>query len=163
VEEAKAGRQLLEVLGLRERTGLDLIACPSCGRAEVDVIKVATEAQSALSALDIPIQVAVMGCVVNGPGEARHADLGIAAGKHRGHLFIRGQIIRVVPEDEMVEALVEEAQKIAKEGIEARLAARDESAEAEAAADRAALLDAKGLDANNATQVIERIRRRSEH
>ena len=163
VEEAKAGRQLLEVLGLRERTGLDLIACPSCGRAEVDVIKVATEAQAALSALDIPIQVAVMGCVVNGPGEARHADLGIAAGKRRGHLFIRGQIIRVVPEDEMVEALVEEAKKIADEGIEARLAARDESAEAEAAADRAALLDAKGLDANNATQVIERIRRREEH
>ncbi len=163
VEEAKAGRQLLEVLGLRERTGLDLIACPSCGRAEVDVIKVATQAQSALSALDIPIQVAVMGCVVNGPGEARHADLGIAAGKRRGHLFIRGQIIRVVPEDEMVDALVEEAQKIAKEGIEARLAARDESAEAEAAADRAELLDAKGLDANNATRVIERIRRREEH
>jgi (E)-4-hydroxy-3-methylbut-2-enyl-diphosphate synthase len=163
VEEAKAGRQLLEVLGLRERTGLDLIACPSCGRAEVDVIKVATEAQTALLALDIPIQVAVMGCVVNGPGEARHADLGIAAGKHRGHLFIRGQIIRVVPEDEMVAALVEEAQKIAKEGIEARLAARDESAEAEAAADRAELLDAKGLDANNTTQVIERIRRREEH
>jgi (E)-4-hydroxy-3-methylbut-2-enyl-diphosphate synthase len=162
VEEAKAGRQLLEVLGLRERTGLDLIACPSCGRAEVDVIKVANEAQIALSALDIPIQVAVMGCVVNGPGEARHADLGIAAGKHRGHLFIRGQIIRVVPEDEMVEALVEEAQKIAKEGIEARLAARDESAEAAAAADRAELLDAKGADANNATQVIERIRRRGE-
>ena len=162
VEEAKAGRQLLEVLGLRERTGLDLIACPSCGRAEVDVIKVATEAQAALSALDIPIQVAVMGCVVNGPGEARHADLGIAAGKRRGHLFIRGQIIRVVPEDEMVDALVEEAKKIADEGIEARLAARDESAEAEAAADRAALLDAKGLDANNATQVIERIRRREE-
>ena len=162
VEEAKAGRQLLEVLGLRERTGLDLIACPSCGRAEVDVIKVATEAQTALSALDIPIQVAVMGCVVNGPGEARHADLGIAAGKRRGHLFIRGQIIRVVPEDEMVEALVEEAQKIAKEGIEARLAARDESAEAEAAADRAELLDAKGANANNATQIIERIRRRDE-
>jgi (E)-4-hydroxy-3-methylbut-2-enyl-diphosphate synthase len=162
VEEAKAGRQLLEVLGLRERTGLDLIACPSCGRAEVDVIKVANEAQIALSALDIPIQVAVMGCVVNGPGEARHADLGIAAGKHRGHLFIRGQIIRVVPEDEMVEALVEEAQKIAQEGIEARLAARDESAEAAAAADRAELLDAKGADANNATQVIERIRRRGE-
>jgi (E)-4-hydroxy-3-methylbut-2-enyl-diphosphate synthase len=163
VEEAKAGRQLLEVLGLRERTGLDLIACPSCGRAEVDVIKVATEAQTALGALDIPIQVAVMGCVVNGPGEARHADLGIAAGKHRGHLFIRGQIIRVVPEDEMVEALVEEAQRIAKEGIEARLAARDVTAEAAAAADRAELLDAKGADANNATQVIERIRRRGEH
>ena len=163
VEEAKAGRQLLEVLGLRERTGLDLIACPSCGRAEVDVIKVANEAQRALSALDIPIQVAVMGCVVNGPGEARHADLGIAAGKHRGHLFIRGQIIRVVPEDEMVEALVDEAQKIAKEGIDARLAARDTGAEAAAAADRAELLDAKGADANNATQVIERIRRRGGH
>ena len=163
VEEAKAGRQLLEVLGLRERTGLDLIACPSCGRAEVDVIAVATKAQTALTELDIPIQVAVMGCVVNGPGEARHADLGIAAGKHRGHLFIRGQIIRVVPEDEMVEALVDEAQKIAKEGIEARLAARDQSAEAEAADDRAALLDAKGLDANNATRIIERIRRREDH
>jgi len=163
VEEAKAGRQLLEVLGLRERTGLDLIACPSCGRAEVDVISVATKAQEALIALDIPIQVAVMGCVVNGPGEARHADLGIAAGRRRGHLFIRGQIIRVVPEDEMVEALVDEAQRIAKEGIEARLAARDVTAEADAAADRAALLDAKGVDANNASQVIERIRRRDEH
>src|SRR5487761_2143952 len=101
VEEAKAGRQLLEVLGLRERTGLDLIACPSCGRAEVDVIAVATKAQTALTELDIPIQVAVMGCVVNGPGEAREADLGIAAGKRRGHLFIKGKIIRVVPEDEM--------------------------------------------------------------
>jgi (E)-4-hydroxy-3-methylbut-2-enyl-diphosphate synthase len=163
VEEAKAGRQLLEALGLRERSGLDLIACPSCGRAEVDVIKVATEAQTALAALDIPIQVAVMGCVVNGPGEARHADLGIAAGKHRGHLFIRGQIIRVVPEDEMVAALVSEAQKISQEGIEARLAARDESAEALAAADRAELLDAKGADANNTTQIIERIRRRDEN
>ena len=163
VEEAKAGRQLLEVLGLRERTGLDLIACPSCGRAEVDVIKVATEAQSALSALDIPIQVAVMGCVVNGPGEARHADLGIAAGRHRGHLFIRGQIIRVVPEDEMVAALVDEAKRIAEEGVEARLAARDTSAEAAAEADRAALLDAKGLDANNAGATIERIRRRGIH
>ena len=151
VEEAKAGRQLLEALGLRERTGLDLIACPSCGRAEVDVISVATKAQEALIALDIPIQVAVMGCVVNGPGEARHADLGIAAGRRRGHLFIRGQIIRVVPEDEMVKALVDEAQRIAKEGIEARLAARDVSAEADAAADRAALLDAKGVDANNAS------------
>jgi len=160
VEEARAGRQLLEVLGLRERTGLDLIACPSCGRAEVDVIKVANEAQEALSALDIPIQVAVMGCVVNGPGEARHADLGIAAGRHRGHLFIRGQIIRVVPEDEMVEALVEEAKKILVEGVDARLAARDLSAEALAEADRAALLDAKGLDANNAAATIERIRRR---
>jgi len=160
VEEARAGRQLLEVLGLRERRGLDLIACPSCGRAEVDVIAVATAAQTALAELQIPIQVAVMGCVVNGPGEARHADLGIAAGKKRGHLFIQGQIVRVVPEDEMVEALVEEAKKIAEQGVEARLAARDSSAEAEAAADRAALLDAKGADANNAALKIENIRRR---
>jgi len=163
VEEAKAGRQLLEALGLRERQGLDLIACPSCGRAEVDVIKVATEAQEALSLLNIPLQVAVMGCVVNGPGEARHADLGIAAGKHRGHLFIQGQIIRVVPEDEMVEALVEEAKKIAAEGVEARLAARDQNAEGEAAADRALLLDAQGADANRSSERIERIRRRAEH
>lgn len=163
VEEATAGRQLLEALGLRERTGLDLIACPSCGRAEVDVIAVATQAQAALAALDIPLQVAVMGCVVNGPGEARHADLGIAAGKHRGHLFIRGQIVRVVPEDEMVAALLDEAQKIATEGVAARLAARDETAEAAAAADRAALFEAKGADANHATAIIERIRRRDEH
>jgi len=162
VEEARAGRQLLEALGLRERKGLDLIACPSCGRAEVDVIKVATEAQAALMELDIPIQVAVMGCVVNGPGEARHADLGIAAGKKRGHLFIQGQIVRVVPEDEMVEALVDEAKKIARDGVAARLAARDLGAEAEAEADRALLLDAKGDDANHANERIAKIRRRSE-
>jgi (E)-4-hydroxy-3-methylbut-2-enyl-diphosphate synthase len=162
VEEARAGRQLLESLGLRERKGLDLIACPSCGRAEVDVIKVANEAQEALRALDVPLQVAVMGCVVNGPGEARHADLGIAAGKHRGHLFIQGQIVRVVKEDEMVEALVDEAKKIIAEGIEARLLARDLSAEAEAEADRAELLDARGADANNAQVRIEKIRRHAE-
>jgi (E)-4-hydroxy-3-methylbut-2-enyl-diphosphate synthase len=162
VEEAKAGRMLLETLGLRERKGLDLIACPSCGRSEVDVIKIANEAQEALSELNIPIQVAVMGCVVNGPGEARHADLGIAAGKKRGHLFIRGEIVRVVKEDEMVQALVEEAKKIAEEGVEARLAARDISAAAEAEADRATLLDLKGADANNAQLKIENIRRRAE-
>jgi (E)-4-hydroxy-3-methylbut-2-enyl-diphosphate synthase len=161
VEEARAGRQLLEALGLRERKGLDLIACPSCGRAEVDVIKIANEAQAALSELNVPIQVAVMGCVVNGPGEARHADLGIAAGKKRGHLFIQGQIVRVVPEDEMVEALVDEAKKIVAEGVEARLRAKDVGAEAEAAADRALLLDDKGLDANHASERIERIRHRT--
>jgi (E)-4-hydroxy-3-methylbut-2-enyl-diphosphate synthase len=163
VEEARAGRQLLESLGLRERKGLDLIACPSCGRAEVDVIKVATEAQAALNALDVPLQVAVMGCVVNGPGEARHADLGIAAGKKRGHLFIQGQIVRVVKEDEMVDALVDEAKKIFAEGIEARLLARDVSAEAEAEADRAALLDDRGVDANHAQERIAKIRRHVEH
>ncbi|HEY5439520.1 MAG TPA: flavodoxin-dependent (E)-4-hydroxy-3-methylbut-2-enyl-diphosphate synthase [Acidimicrobiales bacterium] len=162
VEEARAGRQLLEVLGLRERKGLDLIACPSCGRAEVDVIKIANEAQSALGALNIPIQVAVMGCVVNGPGEARHADLGIAAGKHRGHLFIKGEIVRVVKEDEMVDALVDEAKLIASEGVEARLAARDASAAAEAEADRALLLDDRGADANRDGERIATIRRRTE-
>jgi (E)-4-hydroxy-3-methylbut-2-enyl-diphosphate synthase len=162
VEEARAGRTLLEVLGIRERKGLDLIACPSCGRAEVDVIKIANEAQDALSALNLPIQVAVMGCVVNGPGEARHADLGIAAGKKRGHLFIKGQIVRVVKEDEMVEALVDEAKKIVAEGVEARLAARDTSAEAEAEADRAMLLDDRGADVNHASERIEKIRRRAE-
>ena len=163
VEEARAGRQLLESMGLRERTGLDLIACPSCGRAEVDVIKVASEAQAALANRNLPLQIAVMGCVVNGPGEARHADLGIAAGRKRGHLFIRGQIIRVVKEEDMVAALVEEAEKLVAEGVEARLAARDFSAEAEAEADRAALLDLKGADANHASERIQKIRRRSEN
>ncbi len=160
VEEAKAGRQLLEALGLRERKGLDLIACPSCGRAEVDVIAVANAAQAALQDRQLPFQVAVMGCVVNGPGEARHADLGIAAGRKRGHLFIRGQIVRVVPEDEMVDALVAEAEKLLEEGVEARLEKRDRTAEAEAEADRLALLDAKGDDANHATERITEIRRR---
>ncbi len=163
VEEARAGRQLLEALGLRERKGLDLIACPSCGRAEVDVIKVANEAQTALAALNLPIQVAVMGCVVNGPGEARHADLGIAAGKKRGHLFIKGEIVRVVKEEDMVEALVDEAKKIAAEGVEARLAARDVGAAAEAEADRALLLDSRGVDANHSNERIAQIRKRTEH
>ncbi len=159
VEEARAGRQLLEALGLRERKGLDLVACPSCGRAEIDVIKVANEAQRALEERKIPLQVAVMGCVVNGPGEAREADLGIAAGRHRGHLFIKGKIVRVVPEDQMVEALVSEAEKIVAEGIEARLALADESAEKQAAEDRRDLLSAKGLDANNSDEVVLRIRK----
>src|SRR5665811_707353 len=140
VEEAKAGRQLLEALGLRERKGLDLIACPSCGRAEVDVIRVASEAQAALEARNIPLQVAVMGCVVNGPGEAREADLGIAAGRGKGHLFVRGHVVRVVPEAEMVQALVDEAERIMAEGIEARLAAADPNAAAIADADRDELL-----------------------
>jgi (E)-4-hydroxy-3-methylbut-2-enyl-diphosphate synthase len=160
VEEARAGRQLLEALGLRERKGLDLIACPSCGRAQVDVIAVAKEAQAALEDRNLPIQVAVMGCVVNGPGEARSADIGIAAGKHKGHLFIRGKIVRVVPEAEMVGALVAEAERLVAEGVEARLAAADASAEAEAEADRRALLDEKGADPNASEVRIDRIRRR---
>jgi (E)-4-hydroxy-3-methylbut-2-enyl-diphosphate synthase len=160
VDEAKAGRQLLEALGLRERKNVDLIACPSCGRAEIDVFRVAQEAQVALEAKQLPIQVAVMGCVVNGPGEARSADIGIAAGRHRGHLFIQGQIVRVVPEDEMVSALVEEAEKLVKEGVEARLAAADQGAAAEAERDRRELLDAKGDDVNNSEARVELIDRR---
>src|SRR5438270_4812753 len=162
VEEARAGRQLLEAMGLRERKGVDLIACPSCGRAEIDVIGVAKQAQEALEERQLPIQVAVMGCVVNGPGEARTADLGIAAGRKRGHLFIQGKIVRVVPEAEMVSALVEEAEKLVKEGVEARLAAADVNAEAEAEADRRALLDAQGADANNSEARVELIRKHAD-
>ncbi len=158
VEEAKAGRQLLEAMGLRERKGLDLIACPSCGRAEVDVIKVASEAQAALEDRKIPLQVAVMGCVVNGPGEARDADLGIAAGRGKGHLFVRGKVVRVVPESEMVAALVDEAERIVVEGIDARLAAADANAEAIAAATREELLGIQGLDANHSDARVARIR-----
>ena len=144
VEEAKYGRQLLEYLNLRERKSLDLIACPSCGRAEVDVIKVAGEAQEILEKEGLPIQVAVMGCVVNGPGEARSADLGIAAGKKRGHLFIKGQVVKVVDEQDMVDALLKEGRLIAEEGIEARLAAADTDAAQIAEEDVQALLDIQG-------------------
>ncbi len=159
VEEVRAGRQLLEAMGLRERKSVDLIACPSCGRAEIDVIGVARAVQEALESRQLPIQVAVMGCVVNGPGEARQADLGIAAGRRRGHLFIKGKIVRVVPEDEMVAALVEEAEKLVAEGVDARLAAADAGAEAEAEADRRMLLEAKGEDANHSAQKVELIRK----
>jgi (E)-4-hydroxy-3-methylbut-2-enyl-diphosphate synthase len=162
VEEARAGRTLLESLGLRERKGVDLIACPSCGRAEIDVIAVAEEANRAFGERELPLQVAVMGCVVNGPGEARSADLGIAAGRKRGHLFIQGQIVRVVPEEEMVAALIDEAEKLVKEGVEARLAAADSGAAEAAEADRQALLDVQGSDANNSEARVEFVRRRAE-
>jgi len=159
VEEARAGRQLLEAMGLRERKNIDLIACPSCGRAEVDVIKVANDALAAFGDREIPLQVAVMGCVVNGPGEARDADLGIAAGRHRGHLFVKGQNVAVVPEDEMVDALVEWAEFIVEHGTEAALARVDTTkAQREAERDRAALLDDKGADANRSEQRVEIIR-----
>ncbi len=156
VEEAKAGRQLLEILGLRERKGLDLIACPSCGRAEVDVIDVTTRAQAALEAANLPIQVAVMGCVVNGPGEAREADIGIAAGRGKGHLFIKGQVVRVVPESEMVEALLDEAKKLVEEGVESRLAHADANAEEIAAATRRQLIEIQG-DANRTAEKKARV------
>ena len=148
IEEAKSGRSLLEYLGLRERNSLDLIACPSCGRAEVDVIKVAEEAQNVLDNENIPLQVAVMGCVVNGPGEARSADLGIAAGKNKGHLFIKGEVVRVVNEKEMVDALLTEARLIVEEGIEARLAAADKNAPELAQKDVNELINSQG-DINN--------------
>ena len=160
VEEVVAGRQLLEAMGLRERTGMDLIACPSCGRAEIDVIGVAKEAMEAFAKEDLPIQVAVMGCVVNGPGEAREADIGIAAGRKRGHLFVKGQVVRVVPEEEMVEALLAEARALVEEGVEARLAAADKGAAAEAEADRQALLESQGPDANQSEARVELISKR---
>ena len=152
VEEAKTGRALLEYLGMRERTTLDFIACPSCGRAEVDVIKVAGEANDRLEELGLAMQVAVMGCVVNGPGEAREADLGLAAGRGRGHLFIKGEVVRVVPEAEMVDALIEEAILIAEEGTEARLAAADVSA-ADLASETALELRAVQGDANRTEEL----------
>ena len=151
VEVAKYGRQLLEYLNLRERKSLDLIACPSCGRAEVDVIKIAEDAQEILEKEGLPIQVAVMGCVVNGPGEARSADLGIAAGKKRGHLFIKGQVVKVVDEKDMVDALLEEGRLIAEEGIEARIAAADTDAAQIAEDDVKELLNIQG-DINNFEQ-----------
>ena len=144
VDEAKYGRQLLEYLNLRERKSLDLIACPSCGRAEVDVIKIAKEAQEALEKKGFPIQVAVMGCVVNGPGEAKSADIGIAAGKNKGHLFIKGQVVKVVKENEMVSSLVKEGELLVKEGIDSRLAAADKNAEAIAKKDIEELLNSQG-------------------
>ena len=162
VEEARAGRQLLEALGLRERKNVDLIACPSCGRAEIDVIDVANRAMKAFGDRKIPLQVAVMGCVVNGPGEAREAGLGIAAGNKSGHLFVKGRNVAVVPESEMVEALVEWAEYIHEHGAEAAIARVDtEKAEREAAKDRSMLLDAKGDDANNAQERIVEIRKKS--
>ena len=162
VEEARAGRQLLEALGLRERKNVDLIACPSCGRAEIDVIDVANRAMKAFGDRKIPLQVAVMGCVVNGPGEAREADLGIAAGNKRGHLFVKGRNVAVVPESEMVEALVEWAEFIHEHGAEAAIARVDtEKAEREAAKDRSMLLDAKGDDVNQSHERIVEIRKKS--
>jgi len=161
VEEARAGRQLLEALGLRERKNVDLIACPSCGRAEVDVIEVANRAMEAFGERQLPLQVAVMGCVVNGPGEAREADIGIAAGNKRGHLFVKGRNVAVVPEDEMVDALVEWAEFINEHGTEAALERADTTvAEREAARDRSALLESQGDDANRAGEKIVEIRKK---
>jgi len=114
VEEVKAGIAILEALHLRER-GLDVVSCPSCGRAQVDVWRLAEEVQDALEELDAPLRVAVMGCVVNGPGEAREADLGVAAGNGKGDIVIRGQRVATVREEDIVEALVHHARQLADE------------------------------------------------
>jgi (E)-4-hydroxy-3-methylbut-2-enyl-diphosphate synthase len=161
VEEARAGRQLLEAMGLRKRKNVDLIACPSCGRAEIDVIKVAEQAMHAFGDREIPLQVAVMGCVVNGPGEARDADLGIAAGNRRGHLFVRGTNVAVVPESDMVDALVEWAEFINEHGVERALSKADlAAAKAAADEDRDALLEEQGDDANASEQKVDLIHKR---
>jgi (E)-4-hydroxy-3-methylbut-2-enyl-diphosphate synthase len=114
VEEVKVGTQILESLNLRPR-GLEIVSCPSCGRAQVDVYTLANEVTAGLDGLDVPLRVAVMGCVVNGPGEAREADLGVASGNGKGQIFVRGEVIKTVPEAQIVETLIEEAMRIASE------------------------------------------------
>ncbi|GAA4948068.1 flavodoxin-dependent (E)-4-hydroxy-3-methylbut-2-enyl-diphosphate synthase [Actinoplanes utahensis] len=114
VEEIKVGNQILESLGLRER-GLEIVSCPSCGRAQVDVYTLAEQVTAALDGFPVPLRVAVMGCVVNGPGEAREADLGVASGNGKGQIFVKGKVIKTVPEAIIVETLVEEALRLADE------------------------------------------------
>ncbi|MER6088197.1 flavodoxin-dependent (E)-4-hydroxy-3-methylbut-2-enyl-diphosphate synthase [Streptomyces bluensis] len=114
VEEVKVGTQILQSLGLRQRR-LEIVSCPSCGRAQVDVYKLAEEVTAGLEGMEVPLRVAVMGCVVNGPGEAREADLGVASGNGKGQIFVKGEVIRTVPESKIVETLIEEAMKIAEQ------------------------------------------------
>ncbi|MGW2123465.1 flavodoxin-dependent (E)-4-hydroxy-3-methylbut-2-enyl-diphosphate synthase [Streptomyces sp. NPDC001758] len=114
VEEIKVGIQILQSLGLRERR-LEIVSCPSCGRAQVDVYKLAEEVTAGLEGMEVPLRVAVMGCVVNGPGEAREADLGVASGNGKGQIFVKGEVIKTVPESKIVETLIEEAMKIAEQ------------------------------------------------
>ncbi|BAC69358.1 MULTISPECIES: flavodoxin-dependent (E)-4-hydroxy-3-methylbut-2-enyl-diphosphate synthase [Streptomyces] len=114
VEEIKVGIQILESLGLRQRR-LEIVSCPSCGRAQVDVYKLAEEVTAGLEGMEVPLRVAVMGCVVNGPGEAREADLGVASGNGKGQIFVKGEVIKTVPESKIVETLIEEAMKIAEQ------------------------------------------------
>ncbi len=114
VEEVKVGLQILESLNLRPRR-LEIVSCPSCGRAQVDVYKLADEVTAGLEGMEVPLRVAVMGCVVNGPGEAREADLGVASGNGKGQIFVKGEVIKTVPESRIVETLIEEAMRIAEE------------------------------------------------
>ena len=120
VEEIKVGGQILESLNLRPRK-LEIVSCPSCGRAQVDVYKLADDVTAGLEHLTVPIRVAVMGCVVNGPGEAREADLGVASGNGKGQIFVKGEVIKTVPEDEIVQTLIDEANRIASEMDSAEL------------------------------------------
>ncbi len=113
VEEVKVGIQILQSLNLRPRK-LEIVSCPSCGRAQVDVYKLADEVTAGLEGMEVPLRVAVMGCVVNGPGEAREADLGVASGNGKGQIFVRGEVIKTVPESQIVETLIEEAMRIAE-------------------------------------------------
>jgi (E)-4-hydroxy-3-methylbut-2-enyl-diphosphate synthase len=113
VEEVKVGAQILQSLNLRPRK-LEIVSCPSCGRAQVDVYRLADEVTAGLEGMEIPLRVAVMGCVVNGPGEAREADLGVASGNGKGQIFVKGKVIKTVPESQIVETLIEEAMRIAE-------------------------------------------------
>ncbi|WP_179791421.1 flavodoxin-dependent (E)-4-hydroxy-3-methylbut-2-enyl-diphosphate synthase [Actinopolymorpha rutila] len=113
-EEVKVGIKILESLNLRPRK-LEIVSCPSCGRAQVDVYKLADEVTAGLEGMEVPLRVAVMGCVVNGPGEAREADLGVASGNGKGQIFVRGEVVRTVPESEIVETLIDEAMRIGEE------------------------------------------------
>jgi (E)-4-hydroxy-3-methylbut-2-enyl-diphosphate synthase len=113
-EEVKVGSQILESLNLRPRK-LEIVSCPSCGRAQVDVYKLANDVTAGLEKLTVPLRVAVMGCVVNGPGEAREADLGVASGNGKGQIFVKGEVIKTVPESEIVATLIEEANRLAAE------------------------------------------------
>ncbi|KOU60913.1 4-hydroxy-3-methylbut-2-en-1-yl diphosphate synthase [Streptomyces sp. MMG1533] len=113
-EEVKVGIQILQSLNLRQRR-LEIVSCPSCGRAQVDVYRLADEVTAGLEGMEVPLRVAVMGCVVNGPGEAREADLGVASGNGKGQIFVKGEVIKTVPESKIVETLIEEAMKIAEQ------------------------------------------------
>ncbi len=114
VEEVKVGIQILQSLNLRPRK-LEIVSCPSCGRAQVDVYKLADEVTAGLEGMEVPLRVAVMGCVVNGPGEAREADLGVASGNGKGQIFVKGEVIKTVPESQIVETLIEEAMRLAED------------------------------------------------
>ena len=117
VEEVKVGIGILESMGMRQR-GLEIVSCPSCGRAQVDVYKLAEEVTAGLTGLEVPLRVAVMGCVVNGPGEAREADLGVASGNGKGQIFVKGKVIATVPESRIVETLIDEAMRLAEQAGE---------------------------------------------